>query len=135
MLPMLTEGWGNPSSNHHYGRIAKRGLEKARAQVAATIGCEPHEIIFTSGGTEANNMVLKGAVERARGLLTVRLLPVRKVLAALHACEVPAYVRHAQEHFSSNMGGDALGWSRMYVDQLRPHVVASAIEHPAVLQA
>ncbi len=60
MLPYLREKFGNPSSSHLFGIDAKRALEKARSQVAALINCQPEEIIFTSGGTESNNLALRG---------------------------------------------------------------------------
>jgi len=69
MLPYLYEHFGNPSSVHPYGVQARRAVERARAQVAALLGCEPAEIIFTSGGSEANNSAIKGvaAAYRERG--------------------------------------------------------------------
>ncbi len=69
MLPYLYECFGNPSSSHMYGHEAHEAVENARRQVAELIGCQPNEVIFTSGGTEANNMVLKGVAEAysARG--------------------------------------------------------------------
>ncbi len=54
---------GNPSSVHAEGRAAKAIVEKARGQVAALVGCEPDEVVFTSGATEANNIVLGGAID------------------------------------------------------------------------
>ena len=60
MAPFLYEHFGNPSSTHAYGRITKRAVEQGRAQVANLLGCDPDEIIFTSGGTESNNYALKG---------------------------------------------------------------------------
>lgn len=60
MQVALTEDFGNPSSVHGYGRAAKKALEEAREQVAELIGAQPNEIIFTSGGTEADNMALIG---------------------------------------------------------------------------
>src|SRR2546422_11405177 len=60
MRPFLVEHYGNPSSQHWAGASAKQALEEARSQVAALLGCAPGEIIFTSGGTEANNHALKG---------------------------------------------------------------------------
>ncbi|HAO78266.1 MAG TPA: cysteine desulfurase NifS [Verrucomicrobia subdivision 3 bacterium] len=61
MRPFLSEHYGNPSSQHWAGAPAKLAVEKARNQVAALLGCAPQEIIFTSGGTEANNHAIKGA--------------------------------------------------------------------------
>ncbi len=62
MLPYLREHFGNPSSGHVYGRRAHEGMEAARAQVASLIGAAPTEIVFTSGGTEANNLAIRGTV-------------------------------------------------------------------------
>ena len=62
MQPYLNEYFGNPSSSHSYGAEAKAAVENARKQVAALINCRPHEIIFTSGGTESNNYAIKGYV-------------------------------------------------------------------------
>ncbi len=60
MLPYLREHFGNPSSGHVYGRRARQGVDRAREQVAALLGCESDEIFFTSGGTEANNLAIRG---------------------------------------------------------------------------
>ncbi len=64
MLPFLYEYFGNPSSNHRYGRITRAAIESAREEIARLVGCEADEIIFTSGGTESNNMAIKGIAER-----------------------------------------------------------------------
>lgn len=60
MTPCLTDVFGNPSSQHAFGREANRALEKARRQVARALGASPEEIFFTSGGTEADNWALTG---------------------------------------------------------------------------
>ncbi len=60
MLPYLEVHFGNPSSPHAYGLETKNAIEKARNQIARSFGCQPDEIIFTSGGTESNNMAIKG---------------------------------------------------------------------------
>jgi cysteine desulfurase len=60
MLPYLTEHHGNPSSIHASGRRARQGLDEAREEIAAAIGAKPREIVFTSGGTEADNLAVKG---------------------------------------------------------------------------
>jgi len=66
MLPYIGEAFGNPSSGYPLGRRAKDALEEARADVARLLGCKPQEIVFTSGGSEANNMALKGRVDFRR---------------------------------------------------------------------
>jgi len=60
MIPYFDTQYGNPSSIHQFGRKAKNAIQKARKQVAALIGAEPDEILFTSGGTESNNIILYG---------------------------------------------------------------------------
>jgi cysteine desulfurase len=61
MLPFLTESFGNPSSAHTFGRAARAALDDAHDRLASSLGVEPREVVFTSGGTEANNLALKGA--------------------------------------------------------------------------
>src|ERR1035437_5181444 len=66
ILPFFTELWGNPSSMHVFGGQVRRHVELARAQVAGLIGADPSEILFTSCGTESDNMAIRGAVEAAK---------------------------------------------------------------------
>lgn len=63
MLPYLREHFGNPSSGHVYGRSARAAVDRAREQVAGLLGCDPGEVVFTSGGTEANNLAIRGVLE------------------------------------------------------------------------
>lgn len=67
MLPYLTGHFGNASSVHTFGRDAKVALENAREQIAAFIGCQPAELIFTSGGTESDNMAIFGVAAACQG--------------------------------------------------------------------
>ena len=60
MLPFLDEHFGNPSSTHWFGLQSKKAIEKARSQIAEMLGCAADEIFFTSGGSEANNLAIKG---------------------------------------------------------------------------
>ena len=60
MLPYVHGLFGNPSSGHSFGRSAREGVDRARAQVASLLGCDTNDLIFTSGGTEANNHAIKG---------------------------------------------------------------------------
>ena len=64
MLPYLHNPPGNPSSLHSFGRMARSAVESARGQVADLLHCAPADVVFTSGGTEANNLLLKGYVDR-----------------------------------------------------------------------
>ena len=77
MLPWLSEGYGNPSSPHWAGLPARIAVERARNQVANLLGSSPDEIVFTSGGTEANNFALKGAFfapgRRGRHIITTQI--------------------------------------------------------------
>ena len=63
MLPYLREHHGNPSSGHVYGQRAQAAVTRAREQVAKLIGCDVDEVVFTSGGTEANNLAIRGVTE------------------------------------------------------------------------
>jgi cysteine desulfurase len=65
MRPWLDENWGNPSSLHEEGRRARQAVEEARSQVAALLGAEPGEIVFTASGTEADNLAIAGALAAA----------------------------------------------------------------------
>ena len=84
MLPYLSEHYGNPSSAHWAGVPAAEAVARARGQIAELLGCSPGEVVFTSGGTEANNTALKGVVEAS--------------------------------------------------GRERPHVITSAVEHPAIVE-
>jgi cysteine desulfurase len=63
MLPYLTEKFGNASSIHYFGQEAKAAVDKARHQVAELVNARPNEIVFTSGGTEANNLAIRGLAQ------------------------------------------------------------------------
>ena len=66
MLPYLTENWGNPSSIYFEAREARKGLDAARRSIAEVLGARPTEVIFTSGGTESDNLALRGIAHAAR---------------------------------------------------------------------
>ncbi len=77
MLPFFSENYGNPSSLHRPGRTARKAVDNARVQVASLVNCDPSEVIFTSGGSEAINTVIKGVMatrrETARHCITTRV--------------------------------------------------------------
>ena len=86
MLPFLREQCGNASSRHEYGTVARKAVDDAREQVAALAGVQPVQVIFTSGGTEANNLFIKGAA----GYL-------KPAQIAVSAIEHPCVAKPAQE--------------------------------------
>ena len=94
MLPFFTEHWGNPSSMHTFGGGVKKHIDEAREKVAALIGAEhPNEIIFTSCGSESDNMAIRGAVDAMGGhphLITTRVEHAA-VLGPCHYLEDKGY--------------------------------------------
>lgn len=86
MVRALTEDYGNPSSLHHKGVVAEHIVTNAREAIAQSVGASPEEIIFTSGGTEANNLAIRGVAALARGRhLVTTTTEHSSVLAAFRA--------------------------------------------------
>lgn len=85
MLPYLTTVSGNPSSLHTAGRLARRGVEEAREQVAAVLGVRPRQVTFTSGATEADNLAVKGVMALRRGALVTSAVEHAAVLHSARA--------------------------------------------------
>ena len=87
MLPYFRERWGNPSSVYGHGRTARRALDESRDTVAGVLGCRPNEVLFTSGGSESDNLAIKGVAfaRRSEGnrIVTTQV----EHHAVLHACE------------------------------------------------
>ena len=115
MLPYLGgEVFGNPSSAHRFGRSARAGLERARRAVAAAVGCEPNQVIFTSGGTEADNLGIVGAAlaARERGQpmrVVVSAIEHKAILAAAHAvCHLGGTEEILTVHADGTVDFDAL---------------------------
>src|SRR5687767_8592043 len=67
MLPYMRELYGNASSQHRYGRLTSGAVERAREQVAALVGAKPNQVVFTGGGTEANNLAIRALCNRSSG--------------------------------------------------------------------
>ncbi|MCY8670960.1 cysteine desulfurase [Bacillus haynesii] len=86
MLPYLTENFGNPSSIHSFGRESRKWLDGTRELIAREIGAHPNEIVFTSGGTEADNMAILGSAlareKQGRHIITTKI----EHHAVLHTC-------------------------------------------------
>jgi cysteine desulfurase len=97
MLPWLTQATGNPTSRHVYGRNAREAMELARKQIAECVGVQASQVVFTSGGTEANNFAIKG--------ITANLGPSQLLISAI---EHPCVTRPAQ----------SLAWHDWKVSQL-----------------
>ena len=86
VVECLGQVYGNASSIHHFGQAAKQRLENARRQVAASMGCQPREIVFVSGGTEADNLALFGVVRQAKGASRHVVTTAIEHPAVLNAC-------------------------------------------------
>ena len=92
MLPYFSERFGNPSSVHGFGREAREGLETARDQVAHFLRVGKEEIVFTSGGTESDNMAVKGvALARGRGHIITTKIEHHAVLRAVQTLETQGF--------------------------------------------
>ena len=120
MLPHLREAYGNPSSLHGPGRRARVAVDRARERVAAVIGAEPGEVVFTSGGTEADNAALRGVLtgrarrETGRPGLVTSAVEHEAVLQTARALE-------ADGHPVTILAPDAAG-------RLAPAAVAAAVD-------
>jgi cysteine desulfurase len=112
MMPYLTDKFGNASSIHFFGQEAKGAIDKARHQVASLLNARPNEIVFTSGGTEANNLAIRGLVHRTADVSS----------ASRISLESPT------QNNTSGTATLADGTSAV-----RSHIITSSIEHPSVL--
>ncbi len=121
MLPYLgKEAFGNPSSAHRFGRAARAGLEEAKRAVAGAVGAEPNQVVFTSGGTEADNLAIIGAALAAKD----RGGPFRVAVSATeHKAGLAA--AHAVKH----LGGDEIILPVTASGQIDGEALAKALEH------
>ena len=126
MLPWFAEQFGNPhSSEHVLGRAAEAAVEAARAEVAALIGAEARELVFTSGATESNNLAIKGAARFARHMGDVRRRVV--TVATEHKCVLESVADLAEDGFEPvvlPVRGDGL---------LDPEALRDALAVPTLL--
>src|SRR5438270_3089353 len=86
MLPYLSTHFGNPSSTHHYGHVTRQAIEAARKQVAQLLGCTAGEIIFTGGGSESDNLAIRGVALARRGSGNHIITQVTEHPAVLNIC-------------------------------------------------
>jgi len=121
MLPYLgKEAFGNPSSAHRFGRAARAGLEEAKRAVAGALGAEPNQVVFTSGGTEADNLAIIGAALAAKD----RGGPFRVAVSATeHKAGLAA--AHAVKH----LGGDEIILPVTASGQIDREALAKALGH------
>src|SRR4051812_30640912 len=87
MLPYLGAEYGNASSVHSFGQAARGAVERAREQVAALIGANPAEVVFTSGGTESDNTAILGSVDLAGNRRQHIITTAIEHAAVLHSCQ------------------------------------------------
>ncbi len=125
MLPYLgTAAFGNPSSAHRFGRAARAGIEEAKRAVATAVGAEPNQVVFTSGGTEADNLAIIGAALAAKG----RGGPFRVAVSATeHKAALAA--AHAVKH----LGGEEVILPVTASGQVEREALAKALERGVAL--
>jgi cysteine desulfurase len=132
MLPYFSESFGNPSSIHRFGQAAEAALENARQTISQSMNCLPEEIIFTSCGTESDNLALRGAAflaRKDRGANHLLISPVEhhavsrttEQLASLHGFEleylpVDSFGRTSVEDVSSYLRPDTAIVSVIYAN-------------------
>src|SRR5207302_10871620 len=87
MLPFLTERFGNPSGVHAVARAARTAMDDARERIAADLGAEPGDVVFTGSGTEADNLALIGARSHRRGTVVCTAVEHHAVLETCRALE------------------------------------------------
>jgi len=108
MLPFLREHFGNPSSAHVFGARARAAVTRARAQVAALLGCDADEVTFTSGGTESNNLAIRGVAEAREERSRIVTTIVEHPAAAAACARLEKYGRSV-----TRIGVDADGRARV----------------------
>jgi len=127
MLPFLDRFYGNPSSHHEQGRSVKKAVEQSRAQVAKLIHASPDEIVFTSGGTEANNHAIKGVAhvlrDRGRHIITSAI----EHPAVINPCRYLEKLGYEVTYLSV----DAHGWIDpcRVAEAVRPDTILVSIMH------
>ena len=127
MIPIFSEEFGNPSSIHWYGQQAKTLLDEARQQLSRLIHAEPSEIVFVSGGTEADNLAIRGIAEtqkaRGRHIITSKI----EHHAVLHTCK--DLEKQGWEITWLNVSGDGLVDPQDVRRAIRPDTVLISIMH------
>lgn len=124
MRPYTLETFGNPSSTHGYGRKAREAVEKAREQIAKAIDCLPSEVIFTSGGTEADNSAIVGSIlakrDQGRHVVTTAI----EHHAVLSACEFIEELGFEVTYVKPNAQGTIE--VKQFMDAIRPDTIVAS---------
>ena len=114
MKPYFCDDFGNPSSIHSYGQVARSAVDESRQKIAKFLNCEPGEIIFTSGGSESDNLAIRGIIDNFKSEIRIS------------KSETNLNVQNSKQH--------KLATSNYKLrTNLLPHVITSAFEHHAVL--
>lgn len=135
MKPYLQNKFGNPSSIHSFGQEARKAVDDVREKVAKFFNCAPDEVIFTSGGTEANNLAIFGAIDRFGASLVQdsSLAATSRVAQTPHDRTIPIVSMQAP----SSPGLKSRAAQCTLKGQLcsqKPHIITSKIEHHAILE-
>lgn len=106
MLPYFQQDYGNASSRHAYGITARRAIDKAREQVAAVVGVQPVQVIFTSGGSEANNLFIRGAADQMKtGHIAISAIEHPCILKPVQALAQQSETQWTMKRFTVNRFG------------------------------
>jgi len=127
MLPFLEDVYGNPSSGHSLGRKMRKAVDKAREQVAELLGARPTEIVFTSGGTEANNHVIKGVAAAKGGQRGHVITSAIEHPAVLHPCRYLESLGFEVSYVEVDAAGRVDPQS--VVNEVRPETILISIMH------
>lgn len=120
LAPYLKENFGNPSSIHQWGQSARKGIDEARTKIAHFLNCQTQEIIFTSGGTEADNLAIRGIIENRNWLKeSGNLLGKQKI-------------ENGNTNFQTQISKPLSNFHQPFSI---PHIITSQIEHHAVLKS
>jgi cysteine desulfurase len=123
MAPFFDQNFGNPSSIHHIGRKARVALDEARERTAAVLRCRPNEVVFTSGGTEANNLAIIGTARLLRGKGNHLVTSVVEHHSVLHCFD---YLEKEENFTVTRIDVDAEG-------RVSPELVAEALRPGTIL--
>ena len=128
MLPYFGVEFGNPASPHEYGRHAKKAIQTARGQVGAVVAARPHEVYFTSGATESNNLALLGLAEHGRRCGKRHVVSTQ----IEHAAVLEPLAELRRQGFTTTLVAPSAGGrvdARSIIDALRPDTLLVSVMH------